>query len=36
MRLHVPMQFLSGAVARASRIGTPVLADHVEPVGDGR
>ncbi len=25
MRLHLPMQFLNGAVARASRIGSPVL-----------
>ncbi len=25
MRLHLPMQFLNGAVARASRIGAPVL-----------
>lgn len=35
-RLHLPMQFLAGAVARASRIGSPVLADHVEPVGERR
>ena len=27
MRLHLPMQFLNGAVARASRVGTPVLGD---------
>ena len=27
MRLHLPMQFLNGAVARASRAGTPVLGD---------
>jgi predicted alpha/beta superfamily hydrolase len=27
MRLHLPMQFLNGAVARASRIHSPVLAD---------
>jgi predicted alpha/beta superfamily hydrolase len=27
MRLHLPMQFLNGAVARASRIGSPVLGD---------
>ena len=27
MRLHLPMQFLNGAVARASRIGAPVLGD---------
>jgi hypothetical protein len=28
MRLHLPMQFLNGAVARASRIGSPVLGDQ--------
>ena len=28
MRLHLPMQFLNGAVARASRIGSPVLGDR--------
>jgi predicted alpha/beta superfamily hydrolase len=27
MRLHLPMQFLNGAVARASRMGAPVLGD---------
>jgi predicted alpha/beta superfamily hydrolase len=27
VRLHLPMQFLNGAVARASRIGAPVLGD---------
>jgi predicted alpha/beta superfamily hydrolase len=27
MRLHLPMQFLNGAVARASRIDAPVLGD---------
>jgi hypothetical protein len=27
MRLHLPMQFLNGAVARAARIGSPVLGD---------
>jgi predicted alpha/beta superfamily hydrolase len=27
MRLHLPMQFLNGAVARAARIGNPVLGD---------
>ena len=27
MRLHLPLQFLSGAVARASRLRTPVLGD---------
>ena len=27
LRLHLPMQFLNGAVARASRIDTPVLGD---------
>jgi predicted alpha/beta superfamily hydrolase len=27
MRLHLPMQFLNGAVARASRAGAPVLGD---------
>ena len=27
MRLHLPMQFLNGAVARASRLGSPVLGD---------
>ena len=27
MRLHLPMQFLNGAVARASRLGNPVLGD---------
>jgi hypothetical protein len=26
MRLHLPMQLLNGAVARASRTHTPVLA----------
>lgn len=28
MRLHLPMQFLNGAVARASRAGAPVLGDR--------
>jgi len=28
MRLHLPMQFLNGAVARASRFGNPVLGDN--------
>ena len=27
LRLHLPMQFLNGAVARASRSGSPVLGD---------
>ena len=27
MRLHLPMQFLNGAIARASRAGAPVLGD---------
>lgn len=27
LRLHLPMQFLNGAVARASRVGAPVLGD---------
>jgi hypothetical protein len=27
LRLHLPMQFLNGAVARASRAGMPVLGD---------
>lgn len=27
LRLHLPMQFLNGAVARACRVGMPVLAD---------
>jgi hypothetical protein len=27
MRLYLPLQFLNGAVARASRIDTPVLGD---------
>jgi predicted alpha/beta superfamily hydrolase len=31
MRLHLPMQFLNGAVARASRIGAPVLGDGHSP-----
>ena len=28
MRLHLPMQFLNGAVARASRVDAPVLGDQ--------
>jgi predicted alpha/beta superfamily hydrolase len=28
MRLHLPMQFLNGAVARASRLNAPVLGDR--------
>jgi predicted alpha/beta superfamily hydrolase len=28
LRLHLPMQFLNGAVARASRVGLPVLSDQ--------
>ena len=28
LRLHLPMQFLNGAVARASRVGSPVLGDY--------
>ena len=28
LRLHLPMQFLTGAVARASRAGVPVLGDE--------
>jgi hypothetical protein len=28
LRLHLPMQFLNGAVARACRVGMPVLADE--------
>lgn len=28
LRLHLPMQFLNGAVARASRMGAPVLGDQ--------
>jgi len=27
LRLHLPMQFLNGAVARSSRVGAPVLGD---------
>lgn len=27
LRLHLPMQFLNGAVARAARVGAPVLGD---------
>jgi hypothetical protein len=27
MRLHLPMQFLNGAVARAYRVKKPVLGD---------
>src|SRR5574341_179104 len=27
LRLHLPMQFINGAVARASRVGAPVLGD---------
>ena len=27
LRLHLPLQFLNGAVARASRVGAPVLGD---------
>jgi len=27
MRLHLPLQFLNGAVAKASREGLPVLGD---------
>ena len=27
MRLHLPMQFLNGAVARAARMGAPILGD---------
>jgi len=29
MRLHLPMQFLNGAIARASRMDAPVLGDVV-------
>ena len=28
MRLHLPMQFLNGAVARAYRVNKPVLGDR--------
>jgi predicted alpha/beta superfamily hydrolase len=28
LRLHLPLQILNGAVARASRVGTPVLGDQ--------
>jgi predicted alpha/beta superfamily hydrolase len=28
VRLHLPLQFLNGAVARASRVGAPVLGDQ--------
>jgi predicted alpha/beta superfamily hydrolase len=31
MRLHLPMQFLNGAVARACRVNAPVLADNPYP-----
>jgi predicted alpha/beta superfamily hydrolase len=31
MRLHLPMQFLNGAVAKAARIGATVLGDHAYP-----
>lgn len=31
MRLHLPMQFLNGAVARAARMDTPVLGDKAYP-----
>jgi len=34
MRLHLPMQFFAGAVARASRMFDPVLADDIAPIGD--
>jgi predicted alpha/beta superfamily hydrolase len=34
MRLHLPMQFLAGSVAGASRIGAPVLKEVVEPIGE--
>ena len=34
MRLHLPMQFLNGAVARASRMFAPVLKDEIAPVGE--
>jgi predicted alpha/beta superfamily hydrolase len=33
MRLHLPMQFLNGAVARASRLFAPVLKDEIAPIG---
>lgn len=33
IRLHLPMQFLNGSVAHASRVLSPVLADHVS-LGD--
>ncbi len=32
MRLHLPLQFLYGAVARADRVHRPILGDH--PFGD--
>ena len=28
LRLHLPMQFINGAVARASRVDVPVLGDR--------
>ena len=28
MRLHLPLQFMNGAVARASRVDAPVLSGH--------
>jgi hypothetical protein len=30
IRLHLPLQFLNGAVARASRALSPVLGDHAD------
>ena len=32
MRLHLPLQFLTGAVARAARLESPVLADDPWPL----
>jgi hypothetical protein len=31
MRLHLPMQFMNGAVARAYRVKKPVLGDLAFP-----
>ena len=33
MRLHIPMQFLNGAVSRAHRVNNPVLGDDPFPKG---
>jgi len=34
LRLHLPLQFINGAVARASRANAPVLGDRASPISD--